>query len=131
MMARSAFLSGEDSVIQYKAGLLSKQTYDTYMDDAPGISGEAPISRCMENTGGDVWSQVSGRHRRGFERGARCRAGRQRGRVEGACTGGAGRLNVRAGKVGSPPMCGYRNLFEITADNPEKEPRCQCTGSRC
>jgi hypothetical protein len=31
MLTRSAFLSGEDSVLQYKAGLLSKETYDTYV----------------------------------------------------------------------------------------------------
>ena len=31
MMTRAAFLSGEDSVLQYKAGLLSKETYDTYV----------------------------------------------------------------------------------------------------
>lgn len=34
MMARSAFLSGEDSVLQYKAGLLSKETFDTYVAGA-------------------------------------------------------------------------------------------------
>ena len=31
LMTRSAFLSGEDSILQYKAGLLSKDTYDTYV----------------------------------------------------------------------------------------------------
>lgn len=31
MMTRSAFLSGEDSVLQYRAGLMSKETYDTYV----------------------------------------------------------------------------------------------------
>lgn len=31
LLTRSAFLSGEDSVLQYKAGLLSKETYDTYV----------------------------------------------------------------------------------------------------
>ena len=31
MLTRSAFLSGEDSILQYKAGLLSKETYDTYV----------------------------------------------------------------------------------------------------
>lgn len=31
MMTRAAFLSGEDSVLQYRAGLLSKETYDTYV----------------------------------------------------------------------------------------------------
>lgn len=31
MLTRSAFLSGEDSVLQYEAGLMSKETYDTYV----------------------------------------------------------------------------------------------------
>jgi hypothetical protein len=31
MLTRSAFLSGEDSILQYRAGLLSKETYDTYV----------------------------------------------------------------------------------------------------
>jgi hypothetical protein len=31
LLARSAFLSGEDSVLQYRAGLISKETYDTYV----------------------------------------------------------------------------------------------------
>ncbi|MGD0189562.1 MAG: hypothetical protein ABSD74_02355 [Rhizomicrobium sp.] len=31
LICRSAFLSGEDSILQYKAGLLSKETYDTYV----------------------------------------------------------------------------------------------------
>lgn len=31
LMTRSAFLSGEDSVLQYRAGLMSKETYDTYV----------------------------------------------------------------------------------------------------
>jgi hypothetical protein len=31
MLTRAAFLSGEDSILQYKAGLLSKETYDTYV----------------------------------------------------------------------------------------------------
>jgi hypothetical protein len=31
MLARAAFLSGEDSILQYRAGLLSKPTYDTYV----------------------------------------------------------------------------------------------------
>ena len=34
LLTRSAFLSGEDSVLQYKAGLISKQTYDTYVAGA-------------------------------------------------------------------------------------------------
>jgi hypothetical protein len=34
MLTRSAFLSGEDSILQYKAGLLSKDTYDTYVAGA-------------------------------------------------------------------------------------------------
>jgi hypothetical protein len=31
LLTRSAFLSGEDSILQYRAGLLSKETYDTYV----------------------------------------------------------------------------------------------------
>jgi hypothetical protein len=31
LLTRSAFLSGEDSILQYKTGLLSKETYDTYV----------------------------------------------------------------------------------------------------
>jgi hypothetical protein len=31
LMARGAFLSGEDSILQYKAGLLSRATYETYV----------------------------------------------------------------------------------------------------
>ena len=31
LLTRSAFLSGEDSILQYKAGLMSKETYDTYV----------------------------------------------------------------------------------------------------
>ena len=31
LLTRSAFLSGEDSTLQYKAGLMSKETYDTYV----------------------------------------------------------------------------------------------------
>lgn len=31
LQTRAAFLSGEDSVLQYKAGLMSKETYDTYL----------------------------------------------------------------------------------------------------
>lgn len=31
LMTRSAFLSGEDSVLQHRAGLVSKETYDTYV----------------------------------------------------------------------------------------------------
>jgi hypothetical protein len=31
LLTRSAFLSGEDSVLQYRAGLMSKETYDTYV----------------------------------------------------------------------------------------------------
>lgn len=34
MLARSLFLSGEDSVLQYKAGLMSKATYQTYVAGA-------------------------------------------------------------------------------------------------
>ena len=34
LLARSAFLSGEDSILQYKAGLMSKATYDTYVTGA-------------------------------------------------------------------------------------------------
>jgi hypothetical protein len=30
-MARALFLSGEDSVLQYKAGLMTKETYGTYV----------------------------------------------------------------------------------------------------
>lgn len=31
MLTRSAFLSGEDSVMQYRADLMSQETYDTYV----------------------------------------------------------------------------------------------------
>jgi hypothetical protein len=31
LMARGAFLSGEDSILQYKAGLLSRETYESYV----------------------------------------------------------------------------------------------------
>ena len=31
LLSRSAFLSGEDSILQYKSGLLSRETYDTYV----------------------------------------------------------------------------------------------------
>ena len=31
LLTRSAFLSGEDSILQHKAGMLSKETYDTYV----------------------------------------------------------------------------------------------------
>lgn len=31
LLTRAAFLSGEDSVLQYKAGLMTKETYDTYV----------------------------------------------------------------------------------------------------
>lgn len=34
MMTRAAFLSGEDSILQYRAGLLSKETYETYVAGA-------------------------------------------------------------------------------------------------
>src|SRR5579862_9445071 len=34
LLARSAFLSGEDSILQYRAGLLSRETYDTYVAGA-------------------------------------------------------------------------------------------------
>lgn len=34
LLTRSAFLSGEDSILQYKAGLMSKETYDTYVAGA-------------------------------------------------------------------------------------------------
>jgi hypothetical protein len=31
LLARASFLSGEDTILQYKAGLMSKPTYDTYV----------------------------------------------------------------------------------------------------
>jgi hypothetical protein len=51
MMVRSAMLSGEDSVLQYKAGLLSKETFDTYVSGArfymrrPGFRAAWRLSR--------------------------------------------------------------------------------------
>ena len=51
LLARSAFLSGEDSILQYKAGLISKQTYDTYVAGArfflarPGFRAAWKLSR--------------------------------------------------------------------------------------
>lgn len=34
LLTRAAFLSGEDSILQYKAALMSKETYDTYVAGA-------------------------------------------------------------------------------------------------
>lgn len=34
LLTRAAFLSGEDSILQYKAGLMSKETYETYVAGA-------------------------------------------------------------------------------------------------
>jgi hypothetical protein len=51
LLTRSAFLSGEDSILQYKAGLLSKATYDTYVAGvrfymaAPGFRAAWKIQR--------------------------------------------------------------------------------------
>jgi hypothetical protein len=51
LMARGAFLSGEDSILQYKAGLLSRETYDTYVAGAryymarPGFRAAWKLSR--------------------------------------------------------------------------------------
>lgn len=51
LLTRAAFLSGEDSILQYRAGLLSKQTYDTYVAGArfflsqPGFRAAWKLSR--------------------------------------------------------------------------------------
>src|ERR1700739_3930940 len=51
LICRSAFLSGEDSVLQYKAGLLSKDTFETYVAGArffmarPGFRAAWKLSR--------------------------------------------------------------------------------------
>ena len=34
MLARSSFLSGEDSILQYRAGMISQDTYETYVAGA-------------------------------------------------------------------------------------------------
>jgi hypothetical protein len=51
LLARGAFLSGEDSILQYKAGLMSRETYDTYVAGVrfylsrPGFRAAWKISR--------------------------------------------------------------------------------------
>jgi hypothetical protein len=51
MLARGAFLSGEDSILQYKAGLLSRETYETYVAGVrffltrPGLRAAWKLSR--------------------------------------------------------------------------------------
>jgi hypothetical protein len=56
LLTRAAFLSGEDSVLQYKAGLLSKETYDTYVAGVrfymakPGFRGAWKLQRMQFGT---------------------------------------------------------------------------------
>src|SRR5438105_997124 len=56
LLTRAAFLSGEDSILQYKAGLISKETYDTYVAGArfhmakPGFRAAWKIQRMQFGT---------------------------------------------------------------------------------